>query len=677
MLYFKLRSSAIFVSVLLMLAFLPLRAEELVRSRVAILAMHEPRDLSYYNDLRRSVYERWSLRAVRGLERLTGLSIDGSDWTFRGVALLLLVFVTFFLFLGFTNTRRRTFAYSTAFGLLLTMVGWIFLYSGVASLNQFDMRGAHHVQKVLDVTTSWGMETDVYWEWEPFLKQWEVEGVLPYTVVCWLGVPLGADQLQMESWITKHKDQRFLQFCLGAQLPRIFHQPLFGKTEPFLDWSPNSARSVCEPQSAYERSACWQIPNENCVVKSVPWYNNVLMYGRGEADPLDVERWLTRGLEQLGQPWCRLNTQGIGALRLDDPGSALNAYLESWSFPTLSPEHWRKVEATLTQFNARMTIGYVPAWMDDGEETRGSLEVDGQKVSERRCGQVYPSANVVYRPQTSSEVYDYKAQADFFKTSKACDLELHGFTHITPEVERWSQAPNRYGETDWYREFLGTEQRPFVQRSDVVQKELMQKGRQWFFGSFGFWPTTLIPPGHAISWDTAEIAFRENFAALCDRHMVLSGNGQVRRSRLWFAQELAAEKVRNQRQELQLPKVFILHDKDFAHEPETWLAEQLARWKQAGIEQFVSVRELADMWMAMPRLSQKGATLVLETQNWPELLAQRILPHERVSLQIHCPQGLKMGVLPEGLQLDKAGMLSYSITGLAQTWEIPLISTHD
>ena len=89
-----------------------LGAEELVRSRVAILAMHEPREVSYYEDLRRSVYERWSLRIIRGIDRFTGLRMDGNDWTFRLVALGLLALVTALLFWGFTTPRRRTLAYS-------------------------------------------------------------------------------------------------------------------------------------------------------------------------------------------------------------------------------------------------------------------------------------------------------------------------------------------------------------------------------------------------------------------------------------------------------------------------------------------------------------------------------------------------------------------------------------
>ena len=658
-----------------------------MRSRVAILAMHEPRDLSYYEDLRRGLYESWSLRLVRGLDRLTGLRMDGDEWTFRLVAFGLVMLVTANLFWGFMVPRRRKTGYSIALACFISMGIWISLYSGIASLNQYDMRGAHLAQKILDVTTSWGLETDVYWEWEPFKKQWEDPNALPYTVVCWMGVPLGADEQQMENWAIRHKDRKILHFCLGAQLPRPFHAPLFEGKEAELDWSPENSGSVCLPRSAYDRHACWQSKSEHFKVKTVAWNNNIILYGRSESSSQDIQQWLIQGLEQLQHPWARLDTSGIVALRLDDPGSAINIYLETWRFPTLSAERWKQVDETLAQFGARMSVGYVPAWLDDGRPERGELRVNDQVIHPRTMGQVYPSTQVVYQPakgmassvstssgNTSSDfdpIYDYRAQAQALKHAQNIELELHGFSHITPEPQRWSTAKNQYENSDWYREFLGTEQRPFVQRSDVVQSELLHKGRQWFYEAFQQWPVAFIPPGHAISWDTPEIAFRKDFIVHCDRHLVFNANGQVRRSRLLYSQDLAEPLAKNANAMQPFPAVLYLHDRDLYRENPTWLADHLTRWQLAGVKKFVSLREWADLWLATPKVSFTAKQLILESAAWPEALKARVRPQERVSVFLHLPNHKKLGPLPEGLSLGSEGQISWEIQGQALRWEIP------
>lgn len=59
-----------------------------------------------------------------------------------------------------------------------------------------------------------------------------------------------------------------------------------------------------------------------------------------------------------------------------------------------------------------MSLAYVSAWVDDGDGSRGRLEIEGQNVS-RVPGKVYPSPLVKYIKTANNErplVFDYAAE---------------------------------------------------------------------------------------------------------------------------------------------------------------------------------------------------------------------------------------------------------------------------
>jgi hypothetical protein len=618
---------------LLNCSWLTLAAENrTIQTKVAILAMHEPRDISFYQDLRRQCYEAWSLRAVRALDRWTGLRIDGDDWTFRTVALLVLFGITIGLFVGFLKRPWRGWAYGTSFSCGLLLIFWIWMYSGVARLNQIDIKGAHHVQNILDVTSAWGLETEVFSEWGPFVERWKDHNQQPFFAVCWMGIPLGADEMKMEQWIGRHQEVPLLQVCLGAHLPKRFQTAVF-KNKAKMDWTPSSSVSVCDPKSAYGRAVHWSdIDSRENAVSIVPYGKNHILYGRVDVEAQATERWLKAGLEQLNIPWVSMSREGLAALRCDDPGSAQSLHLESWRFPPLGAIQWAEVADVLGQHEAKMSIGVVPNWLDDGDSQQGELSIAGKVIEKRQAGARYLSRDVSYLEHQSKTTYRPGSQMLAFAKHQSLEPELHGSTHISPRVNDWLKAKDRKENADWYREFLATEQRPFTQRPEDVQREILHAGLSAFEKTFQHLPTTLIPPGHALSWNTAEICFQEGLEALCDKHLVIQRQGQLRRSRLLFSAELSHRHGKGPH-----PHVLICHDRDLHRHGAPWLHQQLNRWKEAGLKRFISLREMITMIKSTPTLTVEQNRIVLALPPLEYKLNSRLKGDEFIDLDWHGP----------------------------------------
>ena len=152
-----------------------------------------------------------------------------------------------------------------------------------------------------------------------------------------------------------------------------------------------------------------------------------------------------------------LDLDGIVALRMDDPGASASVQLDPWSYEKLDPEDWEEIGRLLARSDAVLTIGYTPGWVDDGDAERGELRVGGRRV-ERRPGDVHPSPLVDYRGRRAPSAdcqAEFRAVADLCSRG-LCTVEMHGYTHVHPELERWARAPTRHQKLGWYRE-LGPE----------------------------------------------------------------------------------------------------------------------------------------------------------------------------------------------------------------------------
>ena len=114
----------------------------------------------------------------------------------------------------------------------------------------------------------------------------------------------------------------------------------------------------------------------------------------------------------MDRPAAWLDFGGTMVLRMDDPGTAQNVHLSSFSYPELDDIAWASITDELVRRNARLSIGYCPGWVDDGVPGRGLLEVSGRPAV-RSPGTVHASPQVRYsefRENAVAVVHDYVSE---------------------------------------------------------------------------------------------------------------------------------------------------------------------------------------------------------------------------------------------------------------------------
>lgn len=619
-----------------------------LEQKVAIMAYHEPRDIVFYDDMRRHLYEKYSLRALRVLHRLTGVPLDKSPSHFQILGSVFIFVITFCVFLGFVYKRKRWLLGTLASMALMGFAFLIYIFSGVAALNQYDMKDPLHAQKLIDALVMRGIPFDVYWDWEAFKKKWDESESQAYHAIAWAGIPLGGDEIQIEEWLKDHKEVNLLHMCLGAHLPAMFHPAVFQGQESELKWNPGTAESICEPQSAYERHVSWCEKGRDPVAGLFFGSGYKVLYLPTTLGALDIDRLYREAVFQdQNLVSFYLNMSDQMALRMDDPGSALAAHLDRWRLPTLSEDTWRSLEQYLLNIKAHLTVAYVGGWVDDGDEKRGTLYHLGKKVTERIPGKIYPSHELRYEHHKEGW-YELQKQAEYLKASKTFETELHGYTHISPNIDAWLKARNQDGEADWYREFLGTEQRPFVQRPREVQENLIDLAQQMHLKAFERKAKVMVPPGHAISWDTAEICVAKNLWGMCGRSLVIEKDGIHRRSRLIASFDLNNIDESNVASLSRVaPKVAVLHDIDIHRHGVTWLQAKLSMLKA---RRWLSVRELTAMVKFVPEVNINVQNHQLKL-SFPAVDLDPLPEHWQQKFNISLPYGLKFKNPPAELDV--------------------------
>jgi hypothetical protein len=142
----------------------------------------------------------------------------------------------------------------------------------------------------------------------------------------------------------------------------------------------------------------------NCIVASVNEpRGRILFLSFHPSEARDAQPVFTALLKQLLiheslYPVAWLDWENTLILRMDDPGSPQAVYDASFHTTKLGKEEWDMIGEELHKRNARMSLAYVPAWVDDGDGSRGELEVAGQMVSRSPGNRKYLSISI-------SEIY--------------------------------------------------------------------------------------------------------------------------------------------------------------------------------------------------------------------------------------------------------------------------------
>jgi hypothetical protein len=343
----------------------------------------------------------------------------------------------------------------------------------------------------------------------------------------------------------------------------------------------------------------------------------VVTLGFHPSEARDIDGSTTALLKHLlvwgsAAPVTWLDLEGTFVLRMDDPGSAESVYNRHYSFPKLGEAEWAAISAELQARNARMSIGYVSGWVDDGESEQGILRVDG-RAPHRIPGQVYPSPLVKYEGNgghVTGIVCDYEAEfrgIQALRTAGLGDVELHGHTHIYPDSASWAKAPDRYETRSWYRE-LGRAATPII-AARISDEHPLALGIAAFRQYFQVHPTTLICPGDEWTHEVLECALNLGLHLTSSYYLALRD-----RERFCWAQHVCAPYLDQPDPawfDAGLPIVGYFHDYDVALKGVNWMRKWLAHWQSAGARKFMDFRELAAAVSRTYSLEEHGSGLRL------------------------------------------------------------------
>lgn len=283
---------------------------------------------------------------------------------------------------------------------------------------------------------------------------------------------------------------------------------------------------------------------------------------------LDALRVVRDELGALVRPDLR----GVVVPRIDDPGSSMRRLLRRWAHPDVTSEAWHALWAALRGFG-RASIFCCPAWVDADGTVRESREASPEEWG----------------------VLDAAAAAGLV------DLECHGFTHLHPDLDRWSGAPDRFDDERWYRELAP----PHAAEEPLVEAQA---------GILAAWQahcgpgTTVVAPGEAWGLNTV--------AAARERGFRLFNSWEICRLDLpvptWTAGVGSPYLDRpHDAFKDDLPVVVYWHDRDMAvHGPE-WVPAHLAAWRDCGARRAMAFADLAAVYAFPPDAVLMGDEVVV------------------------------------------------------------------
>jgi hypothetical protein len=292
-------------------------------------------------------------------------------------------------------------------------------------------------------------------------------------------------------------------------------------------------------------------------------------------------------------PVAWINWDNTLILRMDDPGSCEAVYHLNYRYEKLNEQEWKFIGEELRKRDGRISLGYVPAWVDDGDDTSGALSVEGSSVP-RLKGNIHPSPLVKYKSLENNLIYDFESEfrgIQSLREAGLADIELHGYTHLHPDREAWASAPDRYSNKYWYREFGGTKEAFLKNRKEIEYPlQLAIKAFQDYFRSF---PTTLICPGDEFTNEVLEKALQAGIRIVSSYYTGIRIGNQ-----LCWTQHICApylDLADSKWFKAGLPVVGYFHDIDIKTNGIAWFSNWLDQWQLAGAKLFTDFRVLSSL----------------------------------------------------------------------------------
>ncbi|UCF44476.1 MAG: hypothetical protein JSV99_06090 [Planctomycetota bacterium] len=188
-------------------------------------------------------------------------------------------------------------------------------------------------------------------------------------------------------------------------------------------------------------------------------------------------------------------------LIMDDPGSAQNAWLEHWRYPTLTEQQIEQyLIKPLKQHNAVLIMNVLPAFVND-ELKRIEPAFQRKFTDEFGTPQDYPST--------------YRGLINGLKAG-VIEIQCHGLTHMQPDLFSppgpWygSDLDKERAEIGWYREFGDTRRDKEIPAAEASWR--MKTAQQSIQHQFGVTALSFRPGGGGVS--TSYTNCTERLAAL-------------------------------------------------------------------------------------------------------------------------------------------------------------------
>lgn len=332
-------------------------------------------------------------------------------------------------------------------------------------------------------------------------------------------------------------------------------------------------------------------------------------------------------------------------LRMDDPGSAQRVYdLNLPASRTLTANEWRAIGNILRKRGAYLSVGYVPAWVDDGLSANGRLQVNGKEVG-RVPGKRYPSPHVHYEkfiPELEPVVCNYEDEfsgmMELVREGRV-STELHGYTHIFPDLNSWLQSEDRFTNVAWYREF-GRSAAVYTESLSSDEHPLT-RGIRLFYELFQRKPSTLIFPGEEFTVSAVRQAKERGIRQIGSYYLAMPVNEQF----CWNLHicspylDMAAPSNFDH----SLPVVGYFHDLDIIEKGVSWLSEHLDAWMEKGATHFIDYAGLCAILSARFSFSSDADRYRMVWHGHPEMTETPsvrmgvFIPGTGIRGQVHIP----------------------------------------
>ena len=368
--------------------------------------------------------------------------------------------------------------------------------------------------------------------------------------------------------------------------------------------------------------------------------------------------------ENSGWGMINVNLENTMVLRMDDPGTCERVYLKGWDTEILDKKDWQGIINLIKKYDSRLSVMYIPLWVDDGNLDNGRLYVKGKEITNRKGGEIYQSRDVKFVRNIGHDenrVYNYSEEFYALKDavrSGWVEIEAHGLTHVDPDTDQWLAAKDRYDNIDWYHEF-----RHVCENRDVADAELshiFSESAKKVEECFGVFPTAVTPSGHAQSENAETIAHAEGYKLFSSEYNSIKKNNLVIRNDKIKSIFFEAVSPDSSYVNAGYPVVGVFHDYDIVVRGLGWLEETINHWCESGINRFMTLRELSGYLCAFLSAHQDNNRLYFEidisgTGNISNKPESRFFSKNPMVIEITIPKKKKL----MSIEIEKSPWLNF------------------